>query len=43
MVTTTIPVAGVVKVPIVGASIAISVCPTHFTLSNTGQAGRGSR
>jgi hypothetical protein len=35
MVTTTIPVAGVVKVPIVGAIIAFSVCPTLFAVSNS--------
>lgn len=36
MVTTTIPVAGVVKVLVAMAIIAQSVCPTAFALSNTG-------
>ena len=36
MVTTTIPVAGVVKELVVMAIIAQSVCPRAFALSNTG-------
>jgi len=42
MATTTIPVAGDVKVPVARAIIAVSVCPTPFVLSNTdsGRAGQ---
>ena len=43
MVTTTIPVAGVVKVPIVEAIIAISVCPTPFAVSNSRPLGRAGQ